>query len=96
MEQFSSQQEVVECLCELFVEVDIDGDGLMAWEEFTAFIIDNNMVDRDTLRVDGIKNYMPVCSFEPNALFEAKVVVRDETESGWSRAERNASTSHHL
>lgn len=53
-------RQVAECLCELFVEVDINGDGKLEWDEFTAFIMDNGMVERDLFRVDSIKAYYKV------------------------------------
>ena len=59
MEALGAASEVVECLCELFVEVDLNGDGRMQWEEFTAFIIDNGMVERDGA-ADGLKGYSRV------------------------------------
>jgi hypothetical protein len=52
-----SKQRLVECLCELFVEIDISGDDSLVWEEFTAFIIDNGMIERDTSLVNRIKSY---------------------------------------
>jgi hypothetical protein len=59
VEALGAASEVVECLCELFVEVDLNGDGRMQWEEFTAFIIDNGMVERDGA-ADGLKGYSRV------------------------------------
>ena len=32
--------ETVSALCELFAQVDVDGNRLMDWEEFTSFCIE--------------------------------------------------------
>ena len=60
--QSHNRQELVECLCELFVEIDINGDGFLQWEEFTGFIIDNGMIERDTTLADRVKPYYRVPS----------------------------------
>ncbi|KAK3259462.1 hypothetical protein CYMTET_31540, partial [Cymbomonas tetramitiformis] len=39
--------DMLSCLCELFVEIDINGNQVLEWEEFTSFIIDTAMVHRE-------------------------------------------------
>lgn len=38
-----SEQQLVANLCELFAQIDINGDGSMEWEEFTSFIVDTGL-----------------------------------------------------
>jgi hypothetical protein len=35
--------QLVANLCELFAQIDINGDGSMEWEEFTSFIVDTGL-----------------------------------------------------
>lgn len=38
-----SEQQLVANLCELFAQIDINGDGSMEWEEFTSFIVETGL-----------------------------------------------------
>ncbi|KAE9113668.1 hypothetical protein PF005_g10008 [Phytophthora fragariae] len=38
-----SESQLVANLCELFAQIDINGDGSMEWEEFTSFIVDTGL-----------------------------------------------------
>lgn len=38
-----SERQLVANLCELFAQIDINGDGSMEWEEFTSFIVDTGL-----------------------------------------------------
>jgi hypothetical protein len=39
--------EVVANLCDLFAQIDINGDGNMEWDEFTSFIVETGMAASD-------------------------------------------------
>jgi hypothetical protein len=41
------ESEVVANLCELFAQIDINGDGNMEWDEFTSFIVETGMAVAD-------------------------------------------------
>lgn len=45
-----SESQLVANLCELFAQIDINGDGSMEWEEFTSFIVDTGLT---------VKNHQP-------------------------------------
>ncbi|RHY31950.1 hypothetical protein DYB32_003023 [Aphanomyces invadans] len=38
-----TEPQLVAYLCELFAQIDINGDGSMEWEEFTSFIVDTGL-----------------------------------------------------
>lgn len=38
-----AEHQLVANLCELFAQIDINGDGSMEWEEFTSFIVDTGL-----------------------------------------------------
>ncbi|CEG37948.1 ef hand family protein [Plasmopara halstedii] len=38
-----SESQLIGNLCELFAQIDINGDGSMEWEEFTSFIVDTGL-----------------------------------------------------
>ncbi len=38
-----TEKQLVANLCELFAQIDINGDGSMEWEEFTSFIVDTGL-----------------------------------------------------
>ncbi|TMW63890.1 hypothetical protein Poli38472_014800 [Pythium oligandrum] len=38
-----SERQLIANLCELFAQIDINGDGSMEWEEFTSFIVDTGL-----------------------------------------------------
>ncbi|KAF0689140.1 Aste57867_19412 [Aphanomyces stellatus] len=38
-----TEPQLVAYLCELFSQIDINGDGSMEWEEFTSFIVDTGL-----------------------------------------------------
>mmetsp|Transcript_32203 Transcript_32203/g.102435 ORF Transcript_32203/g.102435 Transcript_32203/m.102435 type:complete len:1151 (-) Transcript_32203:159-3611(-) len=40
---FASEDQLIVNLCELFAQIDVNGDGTMEWEEFTSFILESNM-----------------------------------------------------
>jgi Ca2+-binding EF-hand superfamily protein len=48
--------ELVNGLVKLFDEIDINGDGNMEWSEFTQYIIDAVIGEKDTKFFDGIYN----------------------------------------
>lgn len=39
--------ELIANLCELFAQIDINGDGTMEWEEFTSFIVETGLMARN-------------------------------------------------
>ena len=41
--------QVIADLCELFSEIDFNGDGTVQWEEFTSFLIESAKVQHFTL-----------------------------------------------
>ena len=43
-------------LCELFAQIDINGDGTMEWDEFTSFIVEMGMASHDH-QPDAIQKY---------------------------------------
>lgn len=45
-----SERQLIANLCELFAQIDINGDGSMEWEEFTSFIVDTGLT---------VKSYQP-------------------------------------
>ncbi|DBA00306.1 TPA: hypothetical protein N0F65_001501 [Lagenidium giganteum] len=45
-----TETQLVANLCELFAQIDINGDGSMEWEEFTSFIVDTGLT---------VKNHQP-------------------------------------
>lgn len=54
-----SEMQLVANLCELFKEIDVNGDAMMEWDEFTSFIVDKAVVFRDDASVDAIAGYHP-------------------------------------
>jgi hypothetical protein len=38
-----SERQLIANLCELFAQIDINGDGSMEWEEFTSFIVETGL-----------------------------------------------------
>jgi hypothetical protein len=48
--QSLTEEQLVANLCELFAQIDINGDGSMEWEEFTSFIVDTGLT---------VKNHQP-------------------------------------
>lgn len=52
----AEELKLVSNLCELFDQIDVNGDGTMEWEEFTSYIVDSSQ-DRHHFRVDNIKKY---------------------------------------
>ena len=53
----SDEVALVRNLMELFEEIDVNGDELLEWVEFTNHIIDLGMVKKDSVYVDTIKDY---------------------------------------
>ena len=56
----AAEMQLVANLCELFKEIDVNGDAMMEWDEFTSFIVDKAVVFRDDASVDAIAGYSPV------------------------------------
>jgi WD40 repeat protein len=54
----SSRSAIVSGLCDLFAQIDLDGDGNLRWAEFTSFIVDNGMSSAD-YQPNAIKQYIP-------------------------------------
>ena len=50
-------------LCELFAQIDINGDGTMEWDEFTSFIVEMGMASHDH-QPDAIQKYNYKCCKE--------------------------------
>lgn len=46
------EEELVQVLCLLFNEMDVNGDNFIQWEEFTSYIVESTMSD-DVFTVDG-------------------------------------------
>lgn len=38
-----SEQQLVANLCELFAQIDLNGDGSMEWDEFMSFVVDTGL-----------------------------------------------------
>jgi len=51
------EKELVANLCELFKEIDINGDGDLLWEELTSFIVEKAVVFKERYRVTEINDY---------------------------------------
>ncbi|GBG24373.1 WD repeat-containing protein 5-like [Hondaea fermentalgiana] len=47
--------QLVSDLCELFAQIDVNGDGTMEWDEFTSFIVETGNVER----MDGPSSIQP-------------------------------------
>ncbi|CAM9156385.1 unnamed protein product, partial [Discosporangium mesarthrocarpum] len=52
-----SQEEIMSNLVELFKEVDINGDGMMEWDEFTRFVVEKAQLHHAKLTIDQIQEY---------------------------------------
>jgi len=65
-----TETQLVANLAELFKEIDVNGDAMMEWDEFTSFIVDKAVVFRDDASVDAIAGYHPV--YIPSAAEERK------------------------
>ena len=50
------EKQLVCNLCELFAQIDINGDGTMEWDEFTSFIVEMGMASHDH-QPDAIQKY---------------------------------------
>eukprot|EP01028_Stygiella_incarcerata_P005929 TRINITY_DN2443_c0_g2_i3.p1 TRINITY_DN2443_c0_g2~~TRINITY_DN2443_c0_g2_i3.p1 ORF type:complete len:1053 (+),score=260.96 TRINITY_DN2443_c0_g2_i3:311-3160(+) len=53
-----SEAQIVSDLCELFSEIDFNGDGSVEWDEFTTFLIESAKVQH--FSVNRIKEYSPI------------------------------------
>ena len=51
------ESELVANLVELFREVDVNGDGVMEWEEFTRFIVEKAALFKEQNSLDRIPEY---------------------------------------
>jgi len=50
------QVKLVSNLCELFAQIDVNGDGSMEWDEFTSYIVDTGNVAREN-EPNNIQSY---------------------------------------
>jgi hypothetical protein len=53
-----NEQSVASKLCNLFTEIDIDGDKEMTWDEFTNFIIKSGL--ETTEHSNSVKKYQQI------------------------------------
>ena len=44
----TTEEELVGDLCELFRAIDVNGDGTLEWDEFTAFVVEKASLHRAT------------------------------------------------
>ncbi|GLE04976.1 hypothetical protein PINS_up013960 [Pythium insidiosum] len=51
-----SERQLIANLCELFAQIDINGDGSMEWEEFTSFIVDTGLTVKSH-QLNSIQHY---------------------------------------
>ena len=55
-----SEGDLIWNLCELFNEIDVNGDQMMEWDEFTGYIVEKAFVFQDSSELCGITDYSPV------------------------------------
>eukprot|EP00903_Cladosiphon_okamuranus_P007678 g7442.t1 len=52
-----TREEVISNLVELFKEVDINGDGMMEWDEFTRFVVVKAQLHHAQMSIDQLAEY---------------------------------------
>lgn len=52
------EQKLIRCLMQLFYEIDLNGNGILEWDEFTNFIIEKaTVLNNIKTKQDEIKTY---------------------------------------
>ncbi|CCI44278.1 unnamed protein product [Albugo candida] len=54
-----SEPELIANLCDLFAQIDINGDGTLEWKEFTSFIVETGLVSKNQ-QFDSLHHYYHV------------------------------------
>lgn len=54
-----SEPELIANLCDLFAQIDINGDGTLEWKEFTSFIVETGLMSKNQ-QFDSLHHYYHV------------------------------------
>src|SRR3546814_18474982 len=70
--------QTVADLCELFAQIDVNGDGTMEWEEFTGFLVEQAAAV-DTAGITALYTHLETLPLqEPSAKLTVQCVKRSE------------------
>jgi hypothetical protein len=74
------EQKLIRCLLQLFYEIDLNGNGILEWDEFTNFIIEKaTVLNNIKTKQDEIKSY--TLSTTKLQFKAASVLKSDEVKS---------------
>lgn len=54
------EEELIRVLCRLFREIDVNGDGVAEWEEYTKYIVEESVVSQHQAAGSTLPPYVPV------------------------------------
>jgi hypothetical protein len=79
-----SERQLIANLCELFAQIDINGDGSMEWEEFTSFIVETGLTVKSH-QPNSIQHYHHVAWEDPSkhSTFIDHVRPNTNTNGSW-------------
>lgn len=54
------EEELIRVLCRLFREIDVNGDGVVEWDEYTKYIVEESVVSQHQAAGTTLPPYVPV------------------------------------